>query len=68
MDKRTLYPPTKVYTVEEIRQILKISRSSAYRLVHDDPPFPVIYIGKAIRIPKEGFDQWLTGVAVLEIR
>lgn len=37
-----------------------ISRTSAYHLVND-PPFPVLRIGNALRIPKEAFDRWLMG-------
>ncbi len=50
-----------VYTVEEIGKMLRIGRTSVYRLVNDEPPFPVIRMGKAIRIPKEAFDKWLLG-------
>ena len=51
---------SKVYTVKEIMEILNISRTSAYNLVKNDPPFVVIAIGHTIRVPKEGFDKWLT--------
>lgn len=46
------------YTVEEIRSLLNIGKSSAYKLVND-PPFPVLKIGNAIRVPKEAFNKWL---------
>ncbi len=48
------------YTVDDIKAILRISRASAYQLVND-PPFPVVKIGRSIRIPKEAFDNWLMG-------
>lgn len=50
----------QIYTVKEIQAILNISRTAAYALVND-PPFPVIRIGTAIRVAKEVFDKWLTG-------
>lgn len=46
------------YTVKQVQLMLSISRTAAYTLMND-PPFPVIRIGKAIRIPKELFDKWL---------
>lgn len=46
------------YTVADIQEMLNISRSTAYKLI-DDPPFPILRIGKSIRIPKEAFDNWL---------
>ncbi len=48
------------YTVKEIQEMLNISRSSAYFLV-SDPPFPVLKIGKSIRVSKEVFDNWRMG-------
>lgn len=50
----------QIYTVKEIQTILNISRTAAYALIND-PPFPVIRIGKAIRVAKEVFDRWLLG-------
>lgn len=47
-----------VYTVKEIQQILRISKTTAYALI-DEHLFPVKYIGRSIRIPKEPFDKWL---------
>jgi len=51
---------SKAYSVEEVRQMLQLSRSSVYKLVND-PPFHVLKLGKTIRIPKGGFDLWLMG-------
>ena len=47
------------YTVTDIEEVLGIGRSTAYNLMKD-PPFPIIKIGKCIRIPKESFHKWLT--------
>ena len=50
-DKRT-------YTVDEIQDILGISRSSAYILVKKEY-FRCVRIGGSIRISKKSFDEWL---------
>ena len=50
-DKRT-------YTVDEIQDILGISRTSAYNLVKKDM-FRCVRIGGTIRISKKSFDEWL---------
>ena len=53
---------SRTYTVNDIKNMLNISRTSAYQLVND-PPFLVIKIGKNIRIPKEAFERWLNSAA-----
>lgn len=54
-----------VYDLEDIRRILKIGRTSAYKLIRqvhkDKEPFPVIKIGTMYRVPKKAFDAWVTG-------
>ena len=50
-DKRT-------YTVDEIQDILGISRSGAYNLVKKNL-FHSVRIGGTIRISKKSFDAWL---------
>lgn len=50
-DKRT-------YTVDEIQDILGISRTSAYNLVKKNA-FHSVRIGGSIRISKKSFDAWL---------
>lgn len=50
-DKRT-------YTVDEIQDILGISRTSAYNLVKKKF-FHSVRIGGSIRISKKSFDEWL---------
>ncbi len=50
-DKRT-------YTVDEIQDILGISRPTAYALVKRNL-FRSIRIGGQIRISKKSFDEWL---------
>lgn len=52
----------KVYTVNEIREILGLSKTKAYEFVKiahkTKDPFPVIKIGNTYRIQKEKFDEW----------
>lgn len=50
-DKRT-------YTVDEIQDILSISKPSAYNLVKQGI-FRSVRIGGSIRISKRSFDEWL---------
>lgn len=50
-DKRT-------YTVDEIQDILGISRPTAYGLVKKDL-FRYVRIGGRIRISRKSFDEWL---------
>lgn len=45
-------------TVIEMARLLKISRSKAYSLVKE-PGFPIIKIGKSIRIIKNELFKWL---------
>jgi len=49
---------TAVYSVEDIIKILGISRSSTYSLMKTNP-FPIVRIGKIIRVPKEPFEEWM---------
>ena len=55
----------EIFTVEEVRQILKIGTNSAYNLIHSGA-FPVIKIGQTYRIPTKPFYAWLAnpGTAV----
>jgi len=48
----------KILTVPEMAELLKISRSKAYELVKD-VTFPIIKIGKCIRISKKELESWL---------
>ncbi len=45
-------------TVLEMAELLKISRSNAYKLVKD-ATLPIIKIGKCIRISKIELENWL---------
>ena len=47
----------KEYTVKDIQEMLKISRTAAYKLINSNQ-FPIVRIGRSVRVPKEGFNQW----------
>lgn len=47
-----------VLTVADIQKILRIGRCTAYELIHT-PDFPTKKVGRAIRIPKMLFIEWL---------
>lgn len=48
----------KSYTVAEIRQILGISRPTAYKLINQNV-FQSVRLNRGIRIVKSSFDAWL---------
>ena len=48
----------RTYKIADIVRILNISISSAYKLVREEN-FKIVKIGKAIRISKKSFDEWL---------
>ena len=48
----------RVYTVEEIQDILGIGRNAAYGLVRRGA-FRSVRFGGKIRISKKSFDEWL---------
>jgi excisionase family DNA binding protein len=47
-----------VLTVDDIKNYLRIGRNAAYSLVMSEG-FPVIRIGKTIRIHRDAFLRWL---------
>lgn len=51
---------SRVYTVEEIAHILRISRTSAYELMKSGE-FVVKRVGNTIRVSRPSFDAWLDG-------
>ena len=47
-------------TIEQARSIIQLSKSSMYELVNrKDCPFVVHHIGRAIRIEKASFLEWI---------
>ncbi len=56
-------PQSRTYTVEEVAAILRISRTSAYKLVSEDH-FSSVRVGNSIRISKKSFDAWLENLDI----
>ena len=50
----------RIYTVEEIQDILGVSKTSAYNLVKSNV-FHSVKIGDHYHISKKSFDKWLDG-------
>ncbi len=48
----------KVYSVDDLMEILNISRSTAYILIKKNL-FRSVKIGNQLRISKASFDEWL---------
>jgi len=48
----------RTYSVQEIADILQISRSMAYNLCQQSL-FKVVRVGKYVRVSKPSFDEWL---------
>lgn len=48
----------RTYSVQEIAEILQISRSMAYNLCKQQL-FKTVKIGKYVRVSKPSFDEWL---------
>lgn len=60
-DTQAVYTPSyekRVYTVEEIQDILGVSKTSAYNLVKSNA-FHCVKVGGHYRISKKSFDAWL---------
>ena len=51
-----------ILTIENVRQILGVSRPTAYELAHRQG-FPTMRFGRAIRIPRDAFLRWLEAEA-----
>jgi len=47
-----------VLRVDHLQQALGLSKAKAYELVHQHG-FPAVRFGRAIRIPRDAFLQWL---------
>lgn len=56
----------EIITVPELAKILKISRSKAYSLANS-LSFPIIKIGKNIRIRISDLEKWLNNSATRDI-
>lgn len=51
----------KTYSVQEVAEILDISKTKAYELCKN-PEFRIIRLGRTIRISKISFDKWLNNL------
>lgn len=51
----------RTYSVDEIRDILNISRRKAYELCGSGC-FKMVRIGRTIRVSKTSFDEWLDSI------
>ena len=58
LQPENIFQGKKSYTVMDIAGILRISRTKAYELVKQKS-FPVVSIGRTLRIPAEMFEEWL---------
>ena len=52
------------YTINDIKRILNIGQTKAYEMVNSQSQqgkngFPVVRIGRTIRVPVEPFQEWL---------
>ena len=54
-----------VYSIQEVAELLGISRSYAYELVRKGE-IPVLMLGKKRVVPKEKFYRWVNGEEELE--
>ena len=57
---------SEMMTVREAALYLRISRDLAYELVKQED-FPALRLGRAIRIPRFGLDQWIAQQARLPL-
>ena len=51
-------PDALCLTVEDLCDLLQVSRPTAYNLVHMEG-FPVIRLGRRLLIPRAGLERWL---------
>ena len=46
------------YTITEVSQMLRLSRTKTYEMARDGS-FPVVQIGRVLRVPVSKFQLWL---------
>lgn len=56
--KKQAVSEKRTYSVQEIADILQISRSMAYSLCKQSL-FKTVKVGKYVRVSKPSFDEWL---------
>ena len=47
-----------VMTMSDVARFLRISRTSAYELLHR-PDFPALRLGRRVRVMRDDLEQWL---------
>ena len=52
-------PDIEIYKIADIARVMRISIPTAYELARK-PDFPAIRVGKAIRISRLAFENWLS--------
>ncbi len=62
MEAREIYEE-KVFTVEEVARIFKLSASSVRRLIHEGE-LPAIRLGRRYRVPKSVIDDYFAQPAI----
>ena len=48
-----------VYTVDEVAEILHLSRPIADQLVHSQEGPPLLRVGRCLRVPADGLQLWI---------
>ena len=56
--EKQAFSEKRTYSVQEIADILQISRSMAYNLCKQSL-FKTVKVGKYVRVSKPSFDEWL---------
>jgi excisionase family DNA binding protein len=52
-------PELALLTVEEVARILRISRAKAYSLAAAGTAFPVVRLGRSVRVRRDRLEEWL---------
>jgi excisionase family DNA binding protein len=63
MPSETMEALPLVLRASDIQRLLGISRVKTYELLHQQG-FPVVRIGRAMRVPRDAFLRWLEESAV----
>ena len=63
MSQRSSEPEKIAYTAVEAAQRLGCGERSIRTLLAEDPSFPRFYVGRLVRIPARGLEQWVEEAA-----
>lgn len=53
----------EILTIEQVAELLQISRTLAYSLSHRHGGLPVVRLGRCLRIPRVALEAWLAAQA-----